>query len=67
MKGVRKEQKVIGRNGALGTTTGGKRKCQMEGCDSQQVAVRWEDGTLSFICMRAMSFKSDVWKVMEAA
>lgn len=65
MATVRKGQKVVGVDGQLGTTTGGKRKCQMEGCDSQQVAVRWEDGRLSYQCLRSMTFKSDVWRVIK--
>jgi hypothetical protein len=60
---VRKGQKVYGVGGALGTTTGGKRPCSLEGCTGVQVAVRWEDGKLTYCCTDGMTFKNDTWKV----
>jgi hypothetical protein len=63
MAAVRKGQKVVGASGQQGTTTGGKRKCPSKGCPGQQVAVRWDDGTLSYCCSNEMTFKNDVWRI----
>jgi len=64
MAKVRKGQKVLSADGRQGTTTGGKRKCQMEGCSAQQIAVRWDDGKLSYCCEVTMTFKNDVWRIL---
>ncbi len=66
MATVRKGQKVLGYNGELGTTTGGKRPCSLRGCRGPTIAVRWEDRTLSYCCMASMTFKNDVWKVTDS-
>lgn len=64
MATVRKGQKVIGPKGELGTTTGGRRPCRLEGCKGGQIAVRWEDGTLTYCCTDGLLFKNDSWKII---
>jgi len=60
---VRKGQKVVGPYGAIGTTTGGRRPCKLEGCTGGQIAVRWEDRKLTYCCTAGMTFKNDIWKI----
>lgn len=42
-----------------GKTTGGERRCGMEGCGGRLVGVRWVDGKLTFPCVRGMKQLSD--------
>jgi hypothetical protein len=37
-----------------GKATGGTRQCQLEGCGSIRVGVRWPDGKLTWPCFRGM-------------
>ena len=62
MASVRKGQKVIGRKGEFGTTTGGKRPCASD-CTGIQLAIRWENGLLSYCCTCDMTFENDVWTI----
>lgn len=63
---VRKGQKVTDIDGRLGTTTGGKRRCPVDKCPGQQIAIRWENGQLSYCCTEEMSFKNDVWRIKQS-
>ena len=35
------------------------RKCTLEGCRSYRTSVRWEDGRITYPCMRAVKKISD--------
>lgn len=63
MSSVRKGQKVLGLKKELGTTTGGKRKCHAW-CRGKQIAIRWEDGSLTYQCTETMSFAKDTWRIV---
>ena len=41
----------------VGKTTGGVRPCSMEGCRGERVAVRWDDGSLTFPCTKGMRWE----------
>lgn len=58
--------KILSRDGKhLGTTTGGTRKCSMEGCSGERIGVRWDDGKLTFPCTRGMHWneKRKAWQI----
>jgi len=58
---------VISRDGrSKGKTTGGERLCTMEGCRGTKVAVRWQDGKLTFPCTHGMTWdtREMVWKII---
>ena len=49
-------RKVLDRNlESLGIATGSRRKCQLEGCPSQRIGVRWPDGRLTWPCLKGMT------------
>lgn len=46
-----------------GKLTGGSRHCGMEGCTGKALAVRWEDGKLTYPCTKGMDFGSLGWQI----
>lgn len=59
-----KNVKVISRDGKHnGHTTGGSRMCQLEGCTGRSIAVRWDDGKLTYPCTKGMTWNGDHWKI----
>jgi len=59
-----KGDKVVSRDGKLtGTATGETRQCQLEGCRGRQIAVRWEDGSLTYPCTKVMSYAYGTWRI----
>lgn len=40
----------------VGKLTGGKRKCQMDGCRGQQLCVRWTDRVRTWPCTHGMTY-----------
>jgi hypothetical protein len=52
---------ILNREGdAVGTTTGGARRCGLSGCRGVQVATRWSDGGLTYLCTRGLIAPSGV-------
>jgi hypothetical protein len=49
-----------------GSLTGGERRCQLEGCGSVRLGVRWPDGKLTWPCMRGMNFDTttNTWELL---
>lgn len=43
----------------VGRLTGGSRRCQMEGCQGEAVAVRWSDGKLTWPCSKGLSWDNE--------
>lgn len=39
----------------FGVKTGGSRRCQLEGCRGQSIAVRWQDGKLTYPCTMGLT------------
>lgn len=51
---------VISRDGKeKGVTTGGERRCQLEGCGGRRIAVRWPKGNLTMPCTKGMDTLED--------
>jgi hypothetical protein len=47
--------KIKSRDGKLtGRTTGGTRRCQLEGCSGTRVAVKWPDGNITWPCSEGL-------------
>lgn len=46
-----------------GVTTGASRKCNMEGCRSHRVYVKWDDGKTTVPCMAGLEPYKDGWKI----
>ena len=50
---------IISRDGKHhGRFTGGQCRCQMEGCTGRKIAVRWNDGKLTFPCSKGMQWNN---------
>ena len=47
-----------------GRTTGGTRPCNLEGCRGTRVAVRWNDGKLTYPCTAGMKPYKKGWKII---
>ncbi len=59
---VRKGMRVYPRGSASwGLTTGGTRRCQLEGCTGVRVGVRWPDGKITWPCTEGMRVEDTVW------
>lgn len=43
----------------VGLTTGGTRRCGIEGCQGQRVGVRWPDGALTCPCQKGLNRRAD--------
>lgn len=61
--------KIISRDGkSIGTLTGSKHRCQMEGCTGRRVGVRWNDGKISFPCTKGLKVvkhgKTEIYKII---
>lgn len=56
---------VYNRDGSeAGTATGGERKCQLDGCPSQRVGVRWPNGKMTWPCIRGLLQRADgAWQI----
>jgi hypothetical protein len=49
------QQRVFSTDGiTFGILTGGSRRCRMEGCLGRSLAVRWQDGQLSYPCSKGL-------------
>lgn len=44
----------------------GKRRCTLEGCGGWRVGVRWEDGRLTWPCLKGMepTITPGLWRIM---
>ena len=47
-----------------GKLTGGSRVCQMEGCLGRALAVRWDDGKLTYPCTKGMELIDGEWFIL---
>ena len=47
----------------VGHLTGGSRKCQLEGCTGRALAVRWDDGKLTYPCTKGMDITNNEWVI----
>lgn len=49
------QQRVFSTDGStFGILTGGSRRCRMEGCLGRSLAVRWQDGQLTYPCSKGL-------------
>lgn len=56
---------VHSRDGKLkGKLIGGSRICRLEGCRGKQLAVRWENGKLTYPCTKGMETQKGEWFIM---
>lgn len=46
-----------------GTTTGGKHRCTMEGCNGLRIAVRWDRRKHTFPCSKGLVPYKDGWRI----
>jgi hypothetical protein len=46
-----------------GKLTGGSRHCSMCGCSGKALAVRWENGKLTYPCTKGMIFENGTWRI----
>lgn len=63
IKGV----KVISRDAKhTGETTGGHYHCTLECCKGDRIAVRWDNGRITFPCTKGMTLvnRGKVWKII---
>lgn len=65
MENFQLPKKVLSREGdEIGTTTGGTRRCTMEGCQGVRIGVRWPDGKLTWPCSKGMTeVTEEEWRI----
>lgn len=62
---INKGDKVFSRDGKkVGIATGSTHHCTLEGCRGLRIAVRWDDGKITFPCSRGMSFGKKSAKIL---
>lgn len=64
---VEEGQTVYGtRDDHVGKTTGGTRRCGLAGCTGRRIAVRWENGNLTYPCEKGMEYdeESGEWSII---
>ena len=60
-----KDLTVVSRDGERkGKTTGGTRRCQMEGCLGRRPGVRWANKKITFPCTKGMVWDGERWKIL---
>ncbi len=47
-----------------GTTTGSTHHCQLAGCIGTRIAVKWDDGKVTFPCSRGMERVNHIWRIL---
>ena len=47
-----------------GYTTGGVRPCSLEGCRGHRIAVRWEEGKLTYPCTKDIEYNGKGWRIL---
>ncbi len=53
--GFTKGTKVLSRDGKQeGALTGGRRRCQLAGCNGIRVVVRWADNKVTYPCTKGL-------------
>ena len=58
MKTIKRGGTVLCRGGDMkGVFTGGSRPCPPNVCGSKALGIRWEDGSLTFVCERQIAWK----------
>ena len=56
---------VVNRQGTItGFTTGGTRRCRLEGCHGVCLGVRWPDGKLTWPCTGGMKFEGGKYQIL---
>jgi hypothetical protein len=58
--------KFLSRDGKfVGKATGGERHCNMESCRGVRLAIRWNDGKLTYPCTAGMEYntKKKAWQL----
>jgi hypothetical protein len=48
----------------VGTTTGRRRCCTLEGCRGERISVRWPDGRHTFPCSKGMELHAEGFKLV---
>ena len=57
---IKKGTKVISRTGLhTGHATGAARRCQLDGCRGERIVVKWDDGRISYPCLKGMNTLPD--------
>ena len=57
---------VLSRDGSLkGEVTSTSRRCQLEGCGSRRLRVKWPDGHSTYPCAAGMKVtkETDTWQI----
>lgn len=55
---------VLSSDGTIkGKLTGGSRPCGMHGCTGKTLAVRWENGNLTYPCTKGMDYTNGTWQI----
>jgi len=50
----------------VGTPTGGTRRCNLTGCTGTRIAVRWEDGQLTYPCTKGLDQTDpSKWRIID--
>ena len=58
---MEKGEVVYTRNRSMkGYLTGGRRRCQLEGCGGNAYPIRWENGRLNVHCAKGLSWDKEV-------
>lgn len=56
---------ILSNDGQLtGQLTGGERQCTLEGCNGPRVGIRWNDGTLTWPCIKGIEFINGKQQIM---
>lgn len=67
MKGEKVLSRITkGEEEKTGVMTGGIRMCRLEGCGGKTLAVRWEDGKLTYICGESLKWlkSRNAWRLL---
>ena len=60
MSTTKTENRIYHRDGIqYGIDTGATKKCMLAGCQSQRVGVRWEDGHITWPCLKGLKGRPD--------
>ncbi len=53
-----------GKTTPTGTTTGSTHHCQLESCRGVRIAVKWDNGKVTFPCSKGMECVDHVWRIL---
>jgi hypothetical protein len=53
-----------GEKTARGRTTGGSRRCTLDGCPGYRIAIRWPSGKITYPCSKGMTRSRKGWRIL---